>query len=360
MTPLTPLSAQPHARRPRLGCHRPSLFDGVPAELVLEIMKHLCGKSLVSARAVATDWMTQAEVAAELLVRRSMRSLPPESGCILCWPRALAALDAFQRKVGPKPERSWWQEWPQLRLAETKLAGSLCESDDIFKRGGGGSCAQALRKYSTCISWMVAAGWTTPHAVACLLLGAGGTEALGHALRSGSCQHAASAHALWEALAVRAAQLTLARPGWSAPPTYACLGGRFGLMASDPVWANLLLPDAKPGMSFVTSSLVQATSEPISTCDGSGALGFGVCVQGAAHAGFVHVTMGAEVVVFLSTSSSSAGHNSLLLSSPQGYHLPPMARITLEDVEYTHSPILQMPASTSPARRFVVSVSYAL
>tara|TARA_B110001452_G_scaffold266656_1_gene274111 strand:- start:1608 stop:2579 length:972 start_codon:yes stop_codon:yes gene_type:complete len=323
-------------------------------------MKHLCGKSLVSARAVATDWMTQAEVAAELLVRRSMRSLPPESGCILCWPRALAALDAFQRKVGPKPERSWWQEWPQLRLAETKLAGSLCESDDIFKRGGGGSCAQALRKYSTCISWMVAAGWTTPHAVACLLLGAGGTEALGHALRSGSCQHAASAHALWEALAVRAAQLTLARPGWSAPPTYACLGGRFGLMASDPVWANLLLADAKPGMSFVTSSLVQATSEPISTCDGSGALGFGVCVQGAAHAGFVHVTMGAEVVVFLSTSSSSAGHNSLLLSSPQGYHLPPMARITLEDVEYTHSPILQMPASTSPARRFVVSVSYAL
>ena len=360
MTPLTPLSAQPHARRPRLGCHRPSLFDGVPAELVLEIMKHLCGKSLVSARAVATDWMTQAEVAAELLVRRSMRSLPPESGCILCWPRALAALDAFQRKVGPKPERSWWQEWPQLRLAETKLAGSLCESDDIFKRGGGGSCAQALRKYSTCISWMVAAGWTTPHAVACLLLGAGGTEALGHALRSGSCQHAASAHALWEALAVRAAQLTLARPGWSAPPTYACLGGRFGLMASDPVWANLLLADAKPGMSFVTSSLVQATSEPISTCDGSGALGFGVCVQGAAHAGFVHLTMGAEVVVFLSTSSSSAGHNSLLLSSPQGYHLPPMARITLEDVEYTHSPILQMPASTSPARRFVVSVSYAL
>ena len=357
MTPLAAHSAQPSTRRPRLGCLRPSLFDGVPAELVLEMMKHLCGQSLMSARAVCSDWTPQAEVAAEVLVRRSMRSLPRESECILCWPRALAAIDAFQRAVGPKPQRAWWQEWPQLRLAETKLAGSQCESDTIFQRGGDGSCAQALRKYSTCISWMVAAGWQTPHAVATLLLGAGGTEALGHAMRSGSCQHAASAHALWEALAVRAAQLTLARPGWSAPPTYACLGGHFGLLASDPVWANLLVPDAKPGLSFTTSSLVQATSEPISSCDGSGDLGFGVCVQGVAHAGFVHVTMGAEVVVFLSTSSSSVGHNSLLLSSPQGYHLPPMARITLEDIEY---PSMQTMATASPARRFVVSVCYAL
>ena len=357
MTPLAALSAQPSTRRPRLGCLRPSLFDGVPAELVLEMMKHLCGQSLMSARAVCSDWTPQAEVAAEVLVRRSMRSLPRESECILCWPRALAAIDAFQRAVGPKPQRAWWQEWPQLRLAETKLAGSQCESDTIFQRGGDGSCAQALRKYSTCISWMVAAGWQTPHAAATLLLSAGGTEALGHAMRSGSCQHAASAHALREALAVRAAQLTLARPGWSAPPTYACLGGRFGLLASDPVWANLLVPDAKPGLSFTTSSLVQATSEPISSCDGSGDLGFGVCVQGVAHAGFVHVTMGAEVVVFLSTSSSSVGHNSLLLSSSQGYHLPPMARITLEDIEY---PSMQTMATASPARRFVVSVCYAL
>lgn len=355
MTPLATLAGQPSPRRRKMGCPGPSLFDSVPSELLLEVMKHLCGQSLMSARAVAMEWYTQAEVAAELIVRRSMRSLPPESGCIMCWPRALAALDAFQRAVGPKPERSWWQEWPQLRLAETKLAGSQCESDEIFQRGGGGSCAKALRKYSTCISWMVAAGWTTPHAVACLLLGAGGTEALGHALRSGSCQHAASAHALWEALAVRAAQLTLAKPGWSAPPTYACLGGRFGLMASDPVWANLLLPGAKPGLSFITSSLVQATSEPMCPCDGSGALGFGVCVQGAAHAGFVHVTMGAEVVVFVSSPSSSAGHHSLLLSSPQGYHLPPMARVTLQRVTDAHGE-----ATTSPARRFVVTVCYAL
>jgi len=152
---------------------------------------------------------------------------------------------------------------------------------------------------------------------------------------------------------VRAAHLTLACPGWTAPPTYACIGGRFGLLVSDPAWSNLLRPGvtccAAPGTTFVTSALVQTTSNPVGTCS-EGALGSSAG-SGAGGAADASAALCSDVVVFLSQPADSRGHRSLLLSSPQGYHLPPMASITLERVEPASAPHTGV-----PVRRFVVTV----
>ena len=329
-------------------------FAEVPPEIVAEIMSHLRGLDLASSASVASIWTPLARETADAQLRRRIPNLPRHSTC-LNWVRAFASLDAFERAVGPKPPHCWWNEWPELRMAETKMAGAPCGSVEVFRRGGGGSCSRALLKYSRGIGWMVATGWPTLHAAACLLLGAGGTEAMGHALRTGSSHYAASAHALWESLLVRAAHLTLACPGWTAPPTYACLGGRFGLLVSDPAWSNLLRPGvtccAAPDTTFVTSALVQTTSSPPGGSESpEGALGSSAG-SGAGGAADASAAVCSDIVVFLSQPADSCGHRSLLLSSPQGYHLPPMATIKLErveDVNSTHTGV--------PARRFVVTV----
>ena len=153
---------------------------------------------------------------------------------------------------------------------------------------------------------------------------------------------------------MRAAHLTLACPGWTAPPTYACLGGRFGLLVSDPAWSDLLRPGASccapPGTTFVTSALVQTTSDPLSASGGpKGAHGSSAAGGGAASASDASAAVcDDDVVVFLSQPADSCGHRSLLLSSPQGYHLPPMASIKLERIEDVRSPPTPTPAQPQP------------
>ena len=152
---------------------------------------------------------------------------------------------------------------------------------------------------------------------------------------------------------MRAAHLTLACPGWTAPPTYACLGGRFGLLVSDPAWSDLLRPGASccapPGTTFVTSALVQTTSDPLSASGGpKGALGSSAAGGGAGSASDASAAVCDDVVVFLSQPADSCGHRSLLLSSPQGYHLPPMASIKLERIEDVRSPPTPTPAQPQP------------
>ena len=172
----------------------------VPAEIVAEIMSHMRGIDLAASAAVTSTWTILARATAEVLLRRRIPTLPRHSTCLnwvrafktshpftaverpnphphLNQVRAFASLDAFERAVGPKPPHCWWNEWPELRMAETKLAGAPCGSAEVFSPGGGGSCSRALLKYSRGIGWMVATGWPTLHAAACLLLGAGGTEA---------------------------------------------------------------------------------------------------------------------------------------------------------------------------------------
>lgn len=354
------LDARPHLRSRRCQAS-PPLFQQLPAEIVAEVLSHLRGLDLVAASSVARLWTPLAAAAAEATLRDRVPSLPRHSTC-LNWLRAVGSLDAFERRVGPKPEdHCWWHEWPELRMAETKMAGAPCDSSKMFERGGGGSCSRALAKYSRGIGWMVATGWTTLHAAACLLLGAGGTEAMGHALRTGSTTYAASAHALWESLLTRAAHLSLACPDWSAPPTFACLGGRFGLLVSDPAWAHLVRPGAAKGTSFVTTSLVQTTSDPACLIDP--ALGFGVACDGAVAPAAATppssliaskpAQNGSDVVVFLSQPADLRSHRSLLLSSPQGYHLPPMAVITLQNVEY---PATSQHGPLGQTRRLFVTV----
>ena len=114
-------------------------FAEVPPEIVAEIMSHLRGLDLASSASVASIWTPLARETADAQLRRRIPNLPRHSTC-LNWVRAFASLDAFERAVGPKPPHCWWNEWPELRMAETKMAGAPCGSVEVFRRGGGGSC----------------------------------------------------------------------------------------------------------------------------------------------------------------------------------------------------------------------------
>ena len=124
------------------------------------------------------------------------------------------------------------------------------------------------------------------------------------------------------------------------------------MLVSDPAWSNLLRPGvtccAAPGTTFVTSALVQTTSSPLG---GSESLESNLGSSAGSGAADASAAVCSDVVVFLSQPADSCGHRSLLLSSPQGYHLPPMASIKLERVEDVNSPHTGV-----PARRFVVTV----
>ena len=64
-----------------------------------------------------------------------------------------------------------------------------------------------------------------------------GAATIGHALREGAAGFAASAHALGDALRLRAAAVST-----PAPPTYAAIQGPVGLAAADPAWLAMLRP----------------------------------------------------------------------------------------------------------------------
>lgn len=152
------------------------------------------------------------------------------------WARSLRAIEEVVAAVGPKPrERSWWHEWAALRMAESAHAGEADVDPASFLPGGDRSIKGLLRVYAAGLSWMVDAGWSPLHGSAVMLLLAGGTATLGHAIRTRSPHYAASVHALMEALRLRAAGIST-----PAPPTYASLTD---LIASDPAWLALLPTD---------------------------------------------------------------------------------------------------------------------
>lgn len=237
------------------------------------------------------------------------------------WVRTLHAIETVETYVGPRPVgRSWWDEWPALRRAESSSTTAEAIDDAAFGRGGSHSIKVLLSQHAASLSWMVDAGWTPLHASITMLLLACTAAAIGRAIRNRSPAFAATVHALTDAMRQRARFVKSA-----APPTYASIEGSFGLSEADPVWLELLHPGLALGHRFVTCAPLQAAIHPTRLPDPS-------------HGGPVHrlvsaaceIRNGGPLVCFLSERGSAGDPlRTLLQTSPIGYALMPLATIEL-------------------------------
>ena len=173
-----------------------------------------------------------------------------------------------------------------------------------------------------------------------MLVTSSGPMALARGVRNHSPTFAASSCALSEALWARA------RAG-SAPPAFASLRGTFGLVSADECWLQLLADDAAPGRTSFTrrrSSSPPPTPRPSRMRNR--------CARNARRAaptpsppllpvpgaralqrlGSVACELTDGPVVCFESSNDGCLLRSLIQTSPTGFALPPLARVTLVDV----------------------------
>lgn len=253
-------------------------------------------------------------------------------------------------------DKSWKDEWAGLRYDELRLTGQLVRGDSegsVQKRDAPVHWAE--RNQPT-ITWQRANGWSEEQSIAYTCVALGGPMAMAQALRDGVGRYACSLRLMQSILRSRAA----ASVG-SSPLCYRHLSGSFSLTASDPAWLTLLEPGAKPGCSFTTSAVTIATDDP--RCfDAKGRF----CVPLSTHKRLYHELQDSEVVCFrgvpmetvVDTRSpvETRTARSLVQVSSVGWHLPPLATVTLEQIV----PPGGWTAYGKPVARklYVVSVSF--
>lgn len=136
-------------------------------------------------------------------------------------------------------------------------------------------------------------------------------------------------------------------------PSYASLHGIFGLATTDRAWNALLDDNAQPGLRFVSSTVVQASTDaPTSFPDMSTSVPIHrLCsVPCELHNG--------PIVCFVSTGAHGGRFRSLIQTSPMGCHLPPMATITLQSILEPGN--WEVDRVTCLRKCFVVEVAFAL
>ena len=192
---------------------------------------------------------------------------------------------------------------------------------------------------------MVQAGWPPTQAAAVMLVTSSGPMALARGVRNHSPTFAASSYALSEALWARARAIRS-----PAPPAFASLRGTFGLVSADECWLQLLADDAAPGRtSFTTTAVVLASSDPATFPDEESVS----AQRPPRHApdprltasppppqvrvplqrlGSVACELTDGPVVCFESSNDGCLLRSLIQTSPTGFALPPLARVTLVDV----------------------------
>ena len=241
------------------------------------------------------------------------------------WLRTLHARELVQARVPRNANgRRFWDEWPRMMAAEEVRLNRGPEAVvDLraFMRGGARSVARLLLTHQHGVRWMLDAGWTAADACATMLLLSCGAATLGHAVREGNADFAASVHAVCDALRARAAGVST-----PAPYTYAAIEGRYGLAAADPQWQQLLGADATVGRAFVTCAPVLAGTHPTRMPDAECAgplyrLASAPC----------ELRRGAPLVCFLSEPPRCGGDalRTMLQVGPSAYALPPLSTVTL-------------------------------
>ena len=246
---------------------------------------------------------------------------------------------SVERAVGARPVgAAWHDEWVPLCLEELQLRNPTARFSDeelhreerALQSGGARDFAHQLALNAHEIDWLCSHGWERHEAEPFFAITTFGAQALSVALRDRSSRYAASTHLVCDVLARQARGLTAL-----APPAYCNLSGLYGLGEIDPSWRRLLEPGVHPGLSFITTALVQATSSPRAfDADGGG---YAVPI-GESGGDVTFVVQDSPVVLLRSQAHDNndvhAGTcRSLVASGPSTYNLPPFATCTLERVD---------------------------
>ena len=173
----------------------------------------------------------------------------------------------------------------------------------------------------------VAAGWERADAEAFHVLQAV-QPAMAAALREDDPRYAASTYALTDVFHRRVRMQEEASAA-APPPLYRNLRGEFGLVGSDPSWANLLTADANGVRGLTSSALVNGA------CDDrnfkpEGFAAFGSTADGTNS----YTTIRSPVVCFESAPTDERGMHSALMGRTDGY-FPPNTLFRLKKVDRT-------------------------
>ena len=250
--------------------------------------------------------------------------------------------------VGPKPAgRTWKDEWVAMWLERDKMNDDS-DPASLYEAGGDCSVEVVLRDLAADIEATVALGWPRQHAEAYLLIGGCVGAPLAAAVAERSPRYAAATHAVCAALAAAGA-----RQAEPAPLCYTNLTGLFGLATSDPAWKALLRDDAAPGTSFVTNGCTSpwddARNFPEDGGDFHDLVDYG-------ERGLKHRPIDSEVVAFRSAPADGDLLRSLIQETDTEYALPPLATVTLEQVQEAGE--WRAHGKTIKHRLLTVSVAY--
>lgn len=385
----------------------PLELSDLPRELLQATLAHMSACDLAGCSACCCAWSEAAKGAARDLLSAALgTALGTELPSPPSWARALHGLSLLTALTGPRPARTWQDEWQALRmdqawrLAAAKGRAQVHEEsvvrarsaiDAAFAEGGRLSIGvESSSAYAAAIGWKRAHGWPSDEAVAATLLSSAAASALSHALHESRRAYAASQHVLW---------LANERQAWArrqvAPLTYANLTGEFGLLTDDPAWMALTPSGpsaALDGDEEVDELAVAVDSSRLGGVDEAPCLGSdaparrrilrlqtrGVAMAmvandasfptGAAYccpvsvgapdgsAQIVYEPQNSDVVCFRSAPPDRSGCHSLLETDAGVFRLPALATVTLEAV---HAPGEWRANGHAVQRRcLVVSVSY--
>lgn len=256
-------------------------------------------------------------------------------------------------------DNSWEEEWASLRFDELRLTGQLEHGDTEASVQKRDAPRLWVERNQPTIAWQRENGWSEEQSTAYTCVALGGQMAVATALRDDIVRYPSSVRLINSVLGSRAAA-SLAST--SAPLTFRHLSGRFSLAATDPAWSTLLQPGVKPGCSFTTSAVTIASDDP--RCfDAKGRF----CVPLSTSKRLFHELQDSEVVCFrgvpmetmVDTGSpvEMRTARSLVQVGSVGWHLPPLATVTLEQIVTPG----RWTAYGKPVARqvYVVSVSFS-
>tara|TARA_B110001452_G_scaffold225938_1_gene200129 strand:+ start:376 stop:1440 length:1065 start_codon:yes stop_codon:yes gene_type:complete len=224
----------------------PLYLCDLPHDLLRSSMRTASAKDMGHMGRCSRLWLQVCDEVAERRLRVRRPGLPPGSEACPCWLRSIATIEQVEAAVGPKPSRSWHDEYlPLMKAAELAFADP--PHVELFEPGGALTLDATLEFDAATIAAAVQAGSSADDAelIQCIS-GAAVSAILVRAWHAKSTEFAAIMHR------VREANFEAAMRGWSACKMHVALyeklgkgaptdtiGDHDGLIEFDTAWERL-------------------------------------------------------------------------------------------------------------------------
>ena len=225
---------------------QPGRLLNLTDDILVLVLRNLRATSLVACTRTCADLRRLSGAAAERRYR-ALRTIPAELS--EHWMMALAAFDRIEDHVGPRPDRSWKDEW-------------LAVMEEHMKINGQRKIATSIREDSATRDHFAADAMLTRNNLGSMfdlhLLWA--LAPIAQATQERSPRYAALTHEASDVVAVSCAQ------NFGRAPLLPCMGylrGTCGLATEDSSWAPLLAADGSmhapaPGLELLTHGVSMA------------------------------------------------------------------------------------------------------